>query len=214
MPMERLLTEKLVELLDLAKTMLAALGQYRLELGVKHNPDSLIRNAFDAAIAAEDAYCAALGRRHILSNALIMAEDDPRWHAFGLNPVSFSAPAASPEWLVVIPGTAGHVTADWARAERVEHYRIYPQPLGVEYQFTLAQVADEGAVRLNSMTRGARVRIHITATNEVGESKPSETIEIQVPQLANDSCCPPPGGCGCRFSFYRTSSLGNGLNRL
>lgn len=115
---------------------------------------------------------------------LLLAEDDPRWHAFGLSPVaaaSASAIPTAPELLVVVPGMAGHVNADWARAARATRYRIYRQVMGVEARFKLAHVAEEGDVTLSSMPSGAQVRLRITAVNAAGESEPSEPVEVWVP---------------------------------
>lgn len=115
---------------------------------------------------------------------LLLAEDDPRWHAFGLSPAataSASAIPTAPELLVAVPGMTGHVNADWARAARATRYRIYRQVMGVEARFKLAHVAEEGDVTLNSLPSGAQVRLRITAVNAAGESEPSEPVEVWVP---------------------------------
>lgn len=43
------------------------------------------------------------------------------------------------------------------------------------------QVSDADPVTLDSIPSGTLIRIRVTASNDLGEREPSETVEIQVP---------------------------------
>jgi hypothetical protein len=49
----------------------------------------------------------------------LLASEDPRWDAFGLNAPGAPETPEAPDNLILTPGTPGHVLADWSDARRV-----------------------------------------------------------------------------------------------
>lgn len=121
-----------------------------------------------------------------LSNAIaelgqLIAEDDPRWHAFGLNLPSDPDTPEAVEGLVVTPTVPGTLYVDWADARRAERYRVWLQIVGTDPDFRNAVTRDESDATLTGLPSGATVKVKVTAANDAGEGPASAVVEIKVP---------------------------------
>ena len=113
--------------------------------------------------------------------ATLLADDDPRWHAFGL---SMPADPDTPEpvaSLTLEAGTAGVIVASWARAVRATRYRPFVQIVGVNEEPLARDPVHDLSVNLDSFTPGQTVKVYIVAANDAGEAAPSPTQQIVVP---------------------------------
>lgn len=134
--------------------------------------------------AARDASETALRRRMrglVDELTQLVAEDDPRWYAFGLNPPAAPDTPDVPDGLVLTAGEAGTVLADWADAARAEHYRVFKQVVGTDPDFVAVAMVNDSDATLSGLPSGGTVRVRVTAVNEAGESLPSESAEMVVP---------------------------------
>ena len=113
--------------------------------------------------------------------ALFLADDDPRWDAFGLNRPGAPATPDRPEALVLTPGVSSSLLADWADAPRATSYRVFKQVVGVDADFVPAATVSDSDATLTGLPSGATVRVRVTAVNDTGESQPSAVKEAVVP---------------------------------
>ena len=154
---------------------------------MKAGLDGIATGATDAgeAKAARDAALEALKTRMrglIGELATLLGEDDPRWHAFGLNKPGEEPTPEVPENLVLTAGTAGKVLADWGDTRNADHYRGWVKIVGVDKDFRHVFSRDESDGTIPDLPSGATVQVRVTAVNEEGdESLPSEVQEIVVP---------------------------------
>ncbi|MBI5683471.1 MAG: hypothetical protein HZC54_00190 [Verrucomicrobia bacterium] len=120
-------------------------------------------------------------RSSISELAEVLADDDERWHRFGLN-----APADpnSPEpvaSLTLTAGLPGKIVATWPRAARATRYRPYVQIVGVDEEFKARDAVHDLTVTLDSFTTGQTVKVYIVAANDDGEAPEGPTQQIVVP---------------------------------
>jgi hypothetical protein len=112
----------------------------------------------------------------------LLADDDPRWLAFGLVPPADAGQPDTPAHLILTQGTAGTVLADWSDSARAVSYRVYQQVVGVDPDFTLAITVSDSDGTLSGLPPAATVKVKVIAVNSDGdESPPSETKQILVP---------------------------------
>ena len=80
----------------------------------------------------------------------LLAGDDPRWPAFGLNmPDAVGLPDV-PEGLVVTGGAPSHLFGTWDSAPLAERYRLYRKIIGVDPDYVLVKTTTETESDLNS----------------------------------------------------------------
>ncbi|MBC7818427.1 MAG: fibronectin type III domain-containing protein [Planctomycetaceae bacterium] len=112
----------------------------------------------------------------------LLADDDPRWLAFGLIPPAESDQPDAPADLVLTAGGPGEVLADWSDAARAVSYRVYQQVVGTDPDFVLAVSVFDSDATLSGLPSAATVKVRVIAINADGdESPPSETQQIVVP---------------------------------
>lgn len=111
----------------------------------------------------------------------LLEDDDPRWHAFGLSMPGDPDLPDIPEQLVLTPGAAGSVLADWADALRAARYRVWLQRVGVDADFVAVQTVNDSDATLAGLTTGQTIKVRITAANDSGESQPGDEVPISVP---------------------------------
>lgn len=111
----------------------------------------------------------------------LLADDDARWLAFGLNLPGASNVPETPEALLLTASGAGVVNADWADTPRAERYHVSKLVVGVDADFVLAGSPTDSDFTLDNLPSGATVRVRVTAVNAAGESLPGDSQELAVP---------------------------------
>lgn len=111
----------------------------------------------------------------------LLADDDPRWHAFGLSMPSDPATPEPVTELTLGPGTAGVIVASWGRAPRATRYRPFVKIEGVDPEFVARDPVHDLSVNLDNFTTGQTVKVYIVAANDDGQAQPSPTEQITVP---------------------------------
>ena len=109
--------------------------------------------------------------------ALFLPDEDPRWDAFGLNRPGAPSTPDRPEALVLTPGVAGTLLADWADAPRADRYRVWIQIMGVDTEFRPVATVTDSDATLTGLGSGKTVKVRVTAVNDAGESAPSAVVE-------------------------------------
>jgi hypothetical protein len=111
----------------------------------------------------------------------LLADDDGRWHAFGL---SMPADPDTPEAVVSLAlsiGAAGVIVATWPRAVRATRYRPFTQIVGVNEEPVAHDPVHDLTVNLSGFTSGQTVKVYIIAANDAGEAAAGPTEQILVP---------------------------------
>ncbi|MEI8063543.1 MAG: fibronectin type III domain-containing protein [Verrucomicrobiota bacterium] len=160
-----------------AETQFQALSTGRDVLATKDELQTTAKQARDAA------YDNLRKREHDLINELatLLADNDARWHAFGLSmPADPNTPMPVPA-LTLTPGTAGKIVVTWPRAVRATRYRPFVQIVGVDEDFVAREAVHDLTVNLAGFTTGQTVKVYIVAANDAGEAQPSPTQQIIVP---------------------------------
>jgi hypothetical protein len=113
-------------------------------------------------------------------NALsfVLPDDDPRWHAFGLNPPADPHVPQRVESLALHQTGPGALEVRWGKAPRATRYRLYVQVLGKDPEPKARPPAYDTHVYLTGFVPGDTLRIFILAANATGEAAPSPTQEI------------------------------------
>ena len=163
----------------------AALAEARFQ-GVSDGRDALAMKVELQTLAkqARDTALANL-RKHVrdLINELgtLLADDDARWHAFGLSMPADPDTPMPVESLALTAGTPGIIVATWPRAVRASRYRPFVQRVGVDPNFVARDAVHDLTVNLNGFTTGQTVKVYIVAANDAGEAQESPTEQIVVP---------------------------------
>jgi hypothetical protein len=111
----------------------------------------------------------------------LLAPDDSRWYAFGFDrPADGDRPGPIAN-LVLTPGSAGMVLADWDDARRADRYRVYRQTPHESAPIAVANAVLESEYTLTGLPSGLVVRISIVPVNEAGSGPESTPAEILVP---------------------------------
>ncbi len=110
----------------------------------------------------------------------LLAADDARWFAFGLNPPGAAETPDAPEGFVLAAGSPGTLAADWSDTPRADHYRVWKQVVGVDADPIAIGSPTDSDFTLTGLPSGATVKVYITAVNDAGESAPSVTKQMLV----------------------------------
>ncbi len=135
------------------------------------------------AKAARDVAVAALRKRMrglIEELSTLIGDDDPRWHAFGLNCPATAQTPDIPEDLALAQGSPGTLHAGWKVARRADRYRVWQQTVGADAEFIAAATVTDRNATLTALRVGATVNIRVTAVNDAGESLPGEVVSVVV----------------------------------
>jgi hypothetical protein len=120
-------------------------------------------------------------RSTMLFIANVLPADDPRWHAFGLQP---PADPHVPERVTEVTlRQAGPdlIEASWGKAPRATRYRPFVQVVGQEAEPKARAPVYDPRVTLKGFASGNVVRVMILAANATGEAAPSPTADITLP---------------------------------
>lgn len=111
----------------------------------------------------------------------LLANDDPRWYAFGFNPPAAPETPDQVEGLVATPGTAGNAFADWDDTPRALRYHVEIQIVGVDANFRRVATVTESDATITGLPSGSTVRVRIIAVNDAGNGLPSDVLEVVLP---------------------------------
>ncbi|MEZ5387708.1 MAG: hypothetical protein R3F13_19540 [Prosthecobacter sp.] len=145
-----------------------------------------VADAADAqttALAARDDAVRALRKRVrglISELETLIADDDPRWEAFGLN---IPANPAAPEGIATLTLTtpaAGKIHAEWSYATRMSGTRLLTKRIGLDDDFVNSGTADGLEKTLSGFTAGQTVEIKAVPYNDGGDGPASPTQSIVV----------------------------------
>jgi hypothetical protein len=147
-----------------------------------------VNNAANAVAATKMALDDAIDALRIRMRGLIdelgqlLADDDPRWYAFGLNRPADPETPEVPAGLVYTPGPAGSGTGqlDWQDARRAKRYRVWRQAMGIDPDYIVIDTREVSDLPLTGQPVGATEKLRVTAVNDAGESAPSEELEITI----------------------------------
>lgn len=160
-----------------ALTLANALSDARSAVNDATNQVGQKKNLRDAAVAQLKKRLRGL----ISELGQLLADDDPRWNAFGLNlPAAPNTPEV-PDAPALTVGTAGTVLADWPDATRADYYRVFKQVVGVDAEFVFANRASDSDLTLTGLPSGSTVKICVSAVNAAGETAKSDPAQIVVP---------------------------------
>lgn len=137
--------------------------------------------AYAAQKTSEDAAFKALGK--LMSDLvkelkLHLSGDDATWYAFGLRRPDDPETPSQPHNLLVSGAGVGRVFCDWDDVPGAERYHVWLAQ-GEEKAARVAS-AEDSEWMLQDLIVGTTVKIYVVASNEGGESVPSETATIAV----------------------------------
>jgi hypothetical protein len=90
----------------------------------------------------------------------LMAGDDGRWHAFGLDPPDAVGVPETPGGLSLMASAPGHLLAKWLGAALAARYRLYRKIVGADSDYVAVRTVTELEADVNMMTSGgARSRV-------------------------------------------------------
>ena len=158
----------------LAETRFQALSTGRDALSMKDEAQTAAKQARDGA------YQDLRKRAHDLIAELstLLADDDPRWHAFGLNMPADPNACDPVTALTLAKGTAGVIVASWPHAVRATRYRPFTQIVGVDQDAQAHDPVHDLTVNLTGFAAGQTVKVYIIAANDAGEAQPGPTEQI------------------------------------
>jgi hypothetical protein len=112
----------------------------------------------------------------------ILGDDDPRWYAFGFDRPADGTGPGPVEHLILTPGSAGMVFADWDDARRATRYRVLRKIIGTDTApVELTGTLTESEYTLTGLPSGTTVEITIAAVNDAGDGALSATATLAVP---------------------------------
>ncbi|MCX6899827.1 MAG: hypothetical protein NT105_14150 [Verrucomicrobia bacterium] len=111
----------------------------------------------------------------------LLADNDRRWHAFGLSMPADPNTPEPVESLTLALGATGVIVASWPRAPRATRYRPFVQIVGVDEEAVARDPVHDTTVNLTGFTTGQTVKVYIVAANDDGEAMAGPTEQIVVP---------------------------------
>ena len=102
----------------------------------------------------------------------LLDDDDPTWHAFGLNRPADPETPGIPADLVLTAGLPGSIQVSWSPARRAGRYRVYKKEEG-ETEYQSAATTFTPAAAITGLTSGVTVQIQVSAANDAVKAKPA-----------------------------------------
>ncbi len=111
----------------------------------------------------------------------LLADDDPRWLAFGFELPGKSRAPDVPQHLVATPGAAGShsIFYDWDNARRADNYRIVIKD--ADGNVLVNELVNESEYMADDLPVGTTVTATVTGHNATGESQSSAAVNTSVP---------------------------------
>ena len=143
------------------------------------NAEQALTEAFTGRTTAEDGLRRRV-RGLIAELGDLIADDDARWEAFGLNiPANPNGPESVAS--VTVAALTGHrVEVSWPYAVRATRYRVEVMVVGVDADFVNKASAKDLQIILKGYTAGQVVKVRIVAGNDGGDAGPSPVGEVTV----------------------------------
>jgi hypothetical protein len=161
----------------LADAQFTAVSNGRDLLGMKEQAQTTAKVARDAALRT-----LRLRARNLIAELnQFLADDDPRWHAFGLNMPSDPDVPEAVASLALAANMAGKVVVTWPRARRATRYRIFAKVLTVDPDFVNVETVHDLESMLTGLPSGQTMQVYLIAANDAGEAPASPTEEIVIP---------------------------------
>jgi hypothetical protein len=110
----------------------------------------------------------------------LLAADDSRWEAFGLNIPADPTPPEVVTGLTVTAAGPGKVLAAWSHARRAAAYRVFQKVMGVDTEFHFVERVQDLEFTLKGLTAGQTVAVQVAAVNEGGEAGMSAAVDALV----------------------------------
>jgi hypothetical protein len=110
----------------------------------------------------------------------LLTDEDPRWHAFGLNRPADTETPEAPSFTTVVPGPNSTLLVDWDDSLRADRWRVWIKVVGVDNDFRAVLTVTESDATLTGLPVGATVQVRVTSANEAGESAPGPVAEAVV----------------------------------
>jgi len=112
----------------------------------------------------------------------LLADDDPRWDAFGFERPADGEQPGAVETLTVTAGGAGSVYADWGDARRAERYRVWRQIVGVDPEPVIVELTPhDSEVTLTGLPSGKDVMVSVAGVNAAGEGPACTSAAARIP---------------------------------
>ena len=110
----------------------------------------------------------------------LVAKDDPRWRAFGLNIPALPNVPDVPQNVTVNNGIPGRLLVTCAPAAGAAYYRFWTQEAGTATEPTVAGTAQEPTFLVENLTAGKSYKVFVSAVNgSAGESELSAPATAQ-----------------------------------
>ncbi|MBL9153524.1 MAG: fibronectin type III domain-containing protein [Verrucomicrobiales bacterium] len=105
-----------------------------------------------------------------------LADDDPRWEAFGLNIPANPTPPEGVASLVMTSAGAGRELLEWPYATRVEYFRIFMKREGIDPDYVNVADARDLSYTLRNLTPGETISVYIEPNNVAGAGPASPVV--------------------------------------
>jgi hypothetical protein len=106
----------------------------------------------------------------------LLAADDPRWEAFGLNIPAHPNPPEAVGSLTMSSAGTGREALSWTAGRRASYYRIFIKIDGVDADFRHLINDDDLDYTIKDLTPGTTISVYVVAANAGGEAAPSPTV--------------------------------------
>ena len=116
---------------------------------------------------------------------VLLSDNDPRWHKFGLKlPVRIARPEAVKQVNCTTQGK-GKIVVEWAQAPRAARYRIQVRKADVEgAEFADMQTVHDPSllpnITLSGFTPGETIELQIITANDAADARPSPIVRLTV----------------------------------
>lgn len=111
----------------------------------------------------------------------LIADDDPRWLAFGFEMPGHHGSPTVPTNLVVTPSTAGALYVHCNDARRADSYRFKLLDPADPNKVIAEQLVHEPEAMFDHLVTGTNVKVVASAHNATGESQPCAAVAAVVP---------------------------------
>lgn len=135
--------------------------------------------AFEARAAATDALRRRV-RGLISELETLIATDDARWEAFGLNIPAHPAAPEPVSSLTAAPLGSGRIELSYAYAVRALRFKVESWILGTDTEWQSKASAKDLEVILKGYTAGQQVKLRVIAANDGGDAAPSPEATVTV----------------------------------